>query len=199
MTHTQHPHPNPNLPATPLPEHDRMGLLMSLALDHMLDPGEQEQFEQHLAQCPPCARQWQLWQAVDSRFQDPPLMEPPADFAVRLEARLARQERRRNLWLALGLGFLTIGVWAASILGIGVLLSVLAYQFVPWVPHLFLFVTDLWAALVAFGSTTWQLAIGLFKAPSTLLAVAGYLLLCLLILGLWTRFLHRSTGGLARA
>ncbi len=199
MTHTQEHHPNANPPDTRLLVHDQMGLLMSLALDHMLDPAEQEQFEQHLAQCPPCAHQWQIWQAVDSRFQDPPLMEPPAGFAVRLEARLSRRERRRNLWLALGLGFLTIGVWAASIMGIGVLLSVLAYQFVPWVPHLFLFVADVWATLAAFGNTTWQLIMGLFKAPSTLLAVAGYLLLCLLILGAWTHFLRRSTGGLARA
>ncbi len=194
MTHIQEQHPNSNLL-----DHEEMGLLMSLALDHMLDPQEQEQLERHLAQCPPCARQWRIWQTVDSRFQDPPLVEPPADFALRLEARLARREQRHRLWVALGLGFLTIGVWVASILGIGVLLSVLAYQFVPWAPHLLLLFTEVWANVVALGSTTWQLLMGLVRSPATLLAGAGYLLFCLLILGLWTRFLRRSTGHLAQA
>ena len=99
-------------------EHDeRMTMLMSLALDGLLEEQDHERFEQHLEACPSCRREWEAMRELSSLFERSAMVGPPLGFAVRVERRLGERARKRRrifggmavLTSSLSLAGLTIG------------------------------------------------------------------------------------------
>ena len=86
-------------------------LLMSLALDGLLDGAEEQRFQRCLAEQPQLAAQWQSWQALDSALHAAPAAIPPQDFVAAVELRLELAERRRRLWLGMAIGLTTVVLW----------------------------------------------------------------------------------------
>lgn len=74
--------------------------LMSLALDGMLNAGEQQHLDQHLADCPACQRTWSTWQRVSHVLTVEPFAGPAQGFALRFDNVMQRQERRHERVLA---------------------------------------------------------------------------------------------------
>ncbi len=67
-------------------------LLMSLALDGMLDAEEEERFHRYIATDSSLADEWQVWQGLNARFDDEPSIAPPASFVDNVIGELAMQE-----------------------------------------------------------------------------------------------------------
>ncbi|MCW5880169.1 MAG: zf-HC2 domain-containing protein [Anaerolineae bacterium] len=93
--------------------------MMSLRLDHYLD--DAADVDQHLATCVACSGEWAALQAVTRLFENPPMAQPPPDFARRVMARVADRPTPqvnpwRNLggWLVLIIGTLALGLVALS-------------------------------------------------------------------------------------
>lgn len=80
----------------PCPDHDDYTVLMSLALDGVLDAADQTLLDQHLQACPRCAAQWALWQRVGSALQAEPYAGPPLAFTRTVNDALNGRERRRE-------------------------------------------------------------------------------------------------------
>lgn len=188
---TQTLHPPKGSP--PSPAHDDYGMLMSLALDGQLEDEETAKLQVHLKHCPPCAQQWQLWQTIDTRFRAAPLVAPPVDFVARVEKRVHQQERRRHFRVGVLLSLLTFVLWAAGLIGTAIVLGFLVYNQVEWLTNLLHWATLAWSAVSIFGQSLWQVAANLVDNPATIGIMIGYLVLAMLILGSWTRFLQRST------
>lgn len=97
---------------------EEFGLLMSMALDELLDSSEQAEFDFYLATYPTLAREWQDWQAMDMQLKSTPAVEPPADFLFNFEMRLVQLERRRKLWWGMAFGGMAVVLWVAIMVGV---------------------------------------------------------------------------------
>lgn len=100
---------------------EEFGLLMSLALDGLLDAEEQAAFDDYLARYPVLADDWAQWQQLDTELIAMPSAQPPNDFLERFEVRLVQQERRRRLWW--GTGFAAVVV----LLSLGIVLGTVSF------------------------------------------------------------------------
>jgi hypothetical protein len=103
-------------------------LLMSLALDGLLDADEEQCLQRALAEHPLLAARWQSWQALDSDLHATPMASPPRDFVAAVALRIEVAERRRRLWLGVAVGVATALLWctvlvAAASAGAFVLLN----------------------------------------------------------------------------
>jgi anti-sigma factor RsiW len=75
---------------------EQMSMLMSLALDGMLDGDGQYRMERHLSACPACQAEWAAMQQISALFEAEPMTGPPLGFAVRVERRLEEKARQRR-------------------------------------------------------------------------------------------------------
>lgn len=107
--------------APPAHVEEEFGLLMSLALDDLLDDEEQATFDDYLARYPVLADDWAQWQQLDTQLFAMPAAPPPSDFLERFEVRLVQQERRRRLWW--GTGFAAVVV----LLSLGIVLGTVSF------------------------------------------------------------------------
>ncbi|MEZ4706598.1 MAG: hypothetical protein R3A44_05295 [Caldilineaceae bacterium] len=168
-------------------------LVMSLALDGLLDAEEERQFHADLARYPLLAEQWQLWQEMDARILAEPAMAPPADFLEKVSARLAKEQRRRQLWFGMLVGWLSVCLW--TIVAVGLLAGgafVLANQG-PWLAEQVRNIAHLLNTWRAWHETLAGTASSMASMPQTWLVALGYLTLTAAILAYWTQFLRRST------
>lgn len=67
-------------------------MLMSLALDGMLDAEEEERFHRYMADDPALADEWQLWQGLNVEFDEEPSVAPPAGFVDSVIGQLTLKE-----------------------------------------------------------------------------------------------------------
>lgn len=107
-----------------------MTLLMSLALDSLLDDEGRLRLDQHLQTCPACRAEWEAMQAVSALLAGSPLVGPPLGFAVRVERKLDAKERKRRQAFG-GLAVLTSSLSLAGLTVAAVCLialSILAWQ-----------------------------------------------------------------------
>jgi hypothetical protein len=82
-----------------------------------LGASERERLERELEQSPELQKELGAWQAIESSFQDVPMVGPEPGFAGRWQARLtARRERRRQRQVNWLLGALFMGAIAAFLL-----------------------------------------------------------------------------------
>ncbi len=181
-----HPAPTPA-------EAAEFSLLMSLALDEALAPAEMARFQRYQATYPTLATQWRRWQQLDERLRAMPAMEPPPEFCANVLAQLDRRMRRRRLWLGTGIAFLSFLLWLTALGGTYLLVTFLFFQQAEWLAHLVHWVAY-WSAAASEGLATLRATvISLLATPQVRLLCGIYLLAALLILGLWTRLLRRST------
>jgi len=109
--------PDDNLHTVPAAVEAEFMLLMSLALDNMLDREEARQFQQHLAAYPALADEWRRWQELDSELQSTPSALPPAGFVELFEMALLYRERRRRLLWGVGIGVVVTLLWLGVMVG----------------------------------------------------------------------------------
>lgn len=172
--------------------HDEYQMLMSMALDDLLDSEERVRLDHHLIACKPCHRQWEIWQGIDQQFQFAPEALPPVGFVQKFENRLERREANRTLRVGVTLAVLTLALWLVGIAGIGLVLGYLVMNGVGWFAETFEWLAYGWTFAQVIGVSTWRVVVGLIDHPSTAAAVACYVLLSVTILAGWTRFLKRS-------
>ena len=96
--------------------YDEFSMLMSLALDDLLDEEEQHLFDGYLAAYPSLANEWFEWQALDAQLVATPSVAPPPDFLINFENRLAQRQRRRHIWVGIGFGAVAMTLWIAAAL-----------------------------------------------------------------------------------
>jgi predicted anti-sigma-YlaC factor YlaD len=105
---------------------ERASELMSLALDGLLEAGDQRWLKRHLAGCPICRAEWKAMRQVSALFEQSPMAAPPLGFALRMEHRLAEKTRKRRrvfggvavLTSSLSLAGMTIAAVVLIVLGI---------------------------------------------------------------------------------
>lgn len=196
MTILQPPTPKNGLTAngeeSEMNTHDAYGLMMSLALDNLLDSEESVRLEAHLADCSPCREQWRLWRALDNALLAAPMTEPSPGFVLNFSRQLAAQERRRQVRVGFLLGALTLVMWLIGVAGVALVISALVYNQVSWFSEMLHWLAYLWTAATVVGNSFLALAGGLFQPPSGVGLVTGYLVLAGGILVMWSRYLRRS-------
>lgn len=94
--------------------HNPYELMLSLSLDDMLTPDEDEELRQHLAGCEACANLRDGMRQLDVMFQRPVEAAPPADFTAQVMARISLYETRRRAqpWI---IGVLVVASVAAAL------------------------------------------------------------------------------------
>jgi anti-sigma factor RsiW len=168
-------------------------LLMSLALDNLLDDAEQAQFDLHLERYPTLAVQWQDWQGMHQQMSAMPHAVPTPNFVDRFEVKLAQQERRQRLWQGMWIGVITFMLWAAATAGV---ISIGTYLFVNQSSLMSSTVQNiiLFFAAIATWVNSLALALNTFAAtPQAMGLGVGYLVLALGMLVGWFSYLRRST------
>lgn len=168
--------------------HENHTLAMSLALDGMLTPEEEEELRAHLVACASCRATWALWQEIDQRLAasaSQPAAAPTAGFSARVEERLlARQFRRRSSLGGLLLLIASLATWMlVAAVGIGVIGWWLAHR-----PQVLAELVSLAAALLAAAAALLegvQLFWSSLFAPSMQPVMAGCLVLVLILGAAW--------------
>ena len=89
----------PQPPAAPPEAMEEFALLMSLALDDLLDAEEQGRFDALLDRFPALAEEWEEWRAIDVQLASLPRVTPVPGFVNRFEQRLAAQDARQQRWV----------------------------------------------------------------------------------------------------
>ncbi len=90
--------------------HNSYELMISLALDGLLETEEEQELHQHLMACNACADVWRRMLLVDSMMVRPPQAAPPANFAAQVMARVEAYETRQQWqpWLIVVLGIASV-------------------------------------------------------------------------------------------
>ncbi|MCB0079461.1 MAG: hypothetical protein KDE47_00950 [Caldilineaceae bacterium] len=172
-------------------------LVMSLALDGMLDAQEERQFRADLERYPLLAEQWQRWQEMDARILAEPAIAPPADFLDKVSARLAKEQRRKQLWFGMLVGWLSVCLWVIMITGLLAGGMFILSNQGPWLADQVRNITHLVNTWRNWQETLAGTAGAMASMPQTWLIAMGYLTLTATILAYWTRFLRRSTQALS--
>ena len=178
---------------------ERMTVLMSLALDGMLDSSDRQRLEQHMKTCVACRTEWQAMAQVAALFENSPAVGPPLGFAVRVERRLedqAKKKRRTFGGLAVATGSLSlIGATVAAVLIL--VLGIAAWRWFDTSPSLqqgTQTVTQVASGVGLMGKGA-SLFLGdlLLRYGAPLVLVLGVGLLVLL--GVWAWLLVKRPGG----
>lgn len=98
-------------------EQEEFILLMSMALDGLLDEREERQFEQLADGYPALAAQWASWQRLDRELEAAEHVAPPAHFVRGVEQALAKQEHRRRVAWGAAFGALAVLLWVGLFAG----------------------------------------------------------------------------------
>lgn len=115
---------------------EQMSAYMSLALDNMLDVGERQELDRHLATCSDCQAEWEGIKQISMLFDSAPMIGPSLGFAVRVERSIGEkaQKRRRNMGqVALLTGSLSFAGLAAAAISL-VVVAFVAWQWLGGVP-----------------------------------------------------------------
>jgi len=122
-----------DVPIEPAPAMiEEFTMLMSLALDDMLDGAARARFDALVQRFPALAEMWADWQAIDQRLGAMPHAEPAAGFGLRFEQRLAshaQRQQQRVVTVSLIAVLLTAGLGVLGMMSTGA--YVLATQG-PW-------------------------------------------------------------------
>lgn len=76
--------------------HDSYQLLISLSLDEMLSPEEQEDLNKHLRECAFCAQTWANMNSFDRFLSVQPEIMPPLNFAANVMMRVEMMQMRKR-------------------------------------------------------------------------------------------------------
>ncbi|MCR4405742.1 MAG: zf-HC2 domain-containing protein [Anaerolineae bacterium] len=163
---------------------------MSLALDKQLSAREENELRAHLRTCDACRAQWDALQEIERLFATAPLISPPACFAVRVSARLAERESRRQIIfgvLALVIGAVVLGLISLASLG-EVAPALYLLVTTPAAGHGLTVVTELLSTLESVLNALWLLAVACVRSPAAMICTT-YSLIILALNVLWLRVL----------
>lgn len=174
-------------------DHSEYLMLISLALDGMLDSDEEKRLDGHLEQCSECRGQWLLWQTIDDSLRAAPVPAPAPGFSRSVVQQLARQERLRNLRVGVMLTVFTLLVWSLGLVGVCVMAGGIVYTNLERLEETGLFLSEAWAVAGVVGQSLWDVIVEL-TATSTALGVAStYLVLVVAALAVWCIIIQRTT------
>jgi predicted anti-sigma-YlaC factor YlaD len=167
--------------------------LMSLRLDGLLSPEQEQQLQAHLAGCQTCREQWAVLSWLSLRLKAEPPAIPASDFAARVTARLEQREaRRRRLYSSIGICLGSVALWAAAAVAVLLLFGILVDPSMRSV--LVNVVLSLGQSALAFvtvlGKALWPVVYAVLARPTGLL-VLGYAALAGALAALWTRVVLR--------
>ncbi len=172
--------------------HEEYGLLMSLALDNLLDEQEACDLQRHLAACAPCDKQWQIWQNIDQQFLMPPEVVPTDDLVAQVNARIEATERRREFRVGVLLAFLTVFIWTIGFAGVGTVIGFLVFNQIGALGDAFHSLTHLWTTVTVLFESIGRALVGLSDNPSAMGVVLCYVAVAVTALAGWTRILRRT-------
>ncbi len=167
--------------------------LMSLHLDGLLSPEQQQQLQAHLAGCQACREQWAALSWLSVRLEAEPPVAPAPDFGARVTARLEQREtRRRRLYSTIALCAASVVLWTVAAVAVLVLFAVLVDPALkPLLMDLALSVgQNALAFLTVLGKALWSVVYAVVTRPTGLL-VLGYAVLAVTLVGFWTRVVLR--------
>ena len=137
-------------------EHDAIRELLALAASDMLDAGEQQRVERHLAACAACAAELEGWRALTARLRRLPTPQPPAGLVertrVRMEAQLSAESERR--WNQRVMVFLVLFAWTIT-LASWPIVRLFSSGVASWLDLRF---TNLWIGLAGYTALAWVAA-----------------------------------------
>jgi len=104
---------------------------MSLSLDGLLSESEEAGLQAHLAGCESCRRQWEAMCWVSSALRAEPAVSPAPDLTLRVTARIAQREaRRQRVRGSVRLLSGALGLWASA--GLASIVVLLLLWQPPW-------------------------------------------------------------------
>lgn len=178
-------------------------LMMSMALDDLLDEDESAQFYEDIEYYPLLAEKWATWQELDEKLMAAPSVMPPSNFVQNFELRLQTERRRNSFWFGAGIAAVTLVLWASIILGT---LSAGAYIAVNqngWVNDQIHSVAHLLHGFTAWVQSTMGAASVVFGTAAASPPMWGIALAYVALMGgilvYWTRFLRRSMDDVSLA
>lgn len=168
-------------------------VLMSLALDDLLDSDEQETFDAYLASYPTLADEWLDWQALDAQLQSAPAVAPPTDFLLNFEAKLVQREHRRHVWWGFAFGAMAMTLWLAVMVGVVSLGAFVLFGQPEWLTQLVHYLAYI-SANVSSWITATSAAVNAVAATSEARTFGlAYVTLSAALVTAWIFFLRYST------
>ena len=172
---------------------EEFSLLMSMALDGLLDSDEQAEFDSYLAAYPTLAEEWQDWQTLDMQLAATPAVQPPVDFMLNFEVCLLHHERRRRLWWGMAFGSMAVVLWVAILVGVASLGAFVLFGQPAWLTQA---VHSL--AYISAGVGTWVTAVGtafgsVMSTQQAASLAMVYMLMSIVMVASWIYFLRHST------
>lgn len=167
-------------------------LLMSLALDGLLDAEEEGRLRARLAQDAALAATWGRWQRMDTLFQATAHADPAPGFVARFETKLEAHTRRERARSSIVYAVAGAVVWIAA-LAVVLLLGrfVLANQ-AEWMSSFVHQLTVYPSAALIWLQALRSTATAMLNTPQTLAVMAAYCVTAVALLFGWLRYLQRS-------
>ena len=172
---------------------DEFDVLMSLALDGLLDPDEEVRFESHLNSYPTLAQTWRQWQIVDSQFAGAPSVATPLGFLQRFDARLMQQERRKHLWWGVAFGSFALLLTGAILLSVAALGVFVALNRADWLTQLVHTMAYAYVAVNSWMATLMAALEAVAASQQARTFGVTYALAALALVSWWIGFLRRTT------
>ncbi len=172
---------------------EEFSLLMSMALDDLLDSAEQAEFDSYLATYPTLADEWQDWQMLDIELKAAPSVQPPADFMLNFEMRLLHHERQRKLWWGMAFGSMAVVLWVAVLVGVASLGAFVLFGQPAWLTqavHSLAYVSANVGVWVTAASSAFASVVGTQQAAGLAMV---YILVSTAMVVSWVYFLRHST------
>ena len=172
---------------------EEFSLLMSMALDGLMDEEDAARFEQIQLSYPALAQEWEAWQMLDSQLREmPPVMLPPS-FMASFDLRLAQQERRRRLWWGMGFGAMAVVLVASLLVGAAALGAFVMLRQPDWLTQVVHGAAFGYATVAQWFATVESAASVLVRSDQMRMLSVLYALTALAMLGGWVHFLRRTT------
>lgn len=171
-------------------------VMMSMALDGLLDEDEMTQFNADIQYYPLLAEKWATWQELDQLFVAEPSIMPPTNFVQNFEARLSKKQQRRKVWFGVGIASVTVLLWLSIIIGMLSAGAYIATNQGGWINDQAQSLVYLINGFGAWVQTTANTVNIVLYSPQMWGIALAYTALMGGILAYWTRLLRRSTQAL---
>ena len=173
--------------------YDEALMLMSLALDGLLDSQDEARLREIMAADSGLDETWQQWQRMNRLLVSTPRVQPEAGFTLRFEQKLDRQMHRARVRSAIIYTTAAMLVWALTVAGLAGIGWLVVTSQAQWMND---FVRELAvypSALFTWLRAVWTTISAIAGEPQTAALLFGYGLMVMALLGWWFRFLQRNT------
>ena len=180
-------------PVPPAAVEEEFFMLMSMALDGLLDADEQMRLDDYVATYPALAAERDEWQMLDGQLAALPHVAPPVNFMAHFETRLTQQERRRRLWWGFGFGALVALLAVGMVAGVVAFGAFVMFNQSAWLSELVHGVAFGWVALLQWVDVLRNAALAVAGAEQMRTLGLVYALVSAALLTGWVFFLRRTT------